>query len=61
MKLNVLVLCVVGILAYLQYTRYEEPVPVKSAELLEFIESCEQQGLIVTEIDAVTVSCAPPK
>jgi len=67
MKLNVITFVMAVLFGYTyyehtQHEHYEEVpvvnvVPEKSAELLEFIAECEEQGLIVTPIDNVTVSC----
>jgi hypothetical protein len=53
----------VGIYIYHINTQHlhKRVAPVQSEELLEFIVDCELQGLKVTEIDALTVSCTPYK
>ena len=67
MMLNIITFFIVMIFAftYYEHTQHEHyevvpavyVVPEKSAELLEFIAECEEQGLIVTPIDNDTVSC----
>ena len=53
---------VVFIISYNMHLRQHEQdkaVPVKSAELVEFMVDCELKGLKVIEIDELTVSCVP--
>lgn len=57
MKLNILVLVVVAGFLYFLYN--PDVAPQVNPALLEFVEDCEEQDLIVTWIDEVTVSCVP--
>ncbi len=63
---NVIILgvVIVGLCAYYDHTQHNHEVvpvtevaPTHSPELLEFIDECERDNLIVTWISEVTVSC----
>jgi len=64
MKLNIIVLVVVGVAAYINHVSYaphygilaEHEEPTKSPELTKFIEECKEEGLIITETEGY-VSC----
>lgn len=55
----VVVFCIISYNAHLRLHKQEKAVPVKSAELVEFMVDCELKGLKVIEIDELTVSCVP--
>lgn len=60
MKLNIItfLIAVIGVLAYIEHLEHNhEEAPTHSPELLEFIDECERDNLIVTWISEETVSC----
>lgn len=62
MKLNIitLLIAIIGALTYYEHTKHSQDVaPTHSPELLEFIDECERENLIVTWISKETVSCTP--
>lgn len=58
-------IAVLFLYTYIEHTKHDhdgvapvvDVVPAKSKELLDFIEGCKRDGLIVTPIDENTVSC----
>lgn len=61
MNWTLVFLLVVGFFVYdMHLERHHKQVaPEQGTELIEFIIECEEQGLEVKEIDALTVSCTP--